>query len=45
MAKRISWWQAAEIIGINDRQMRRWWPSGGSETKTASDGRNVAERG
>ena len=24
MAKRITWWQAAEIIGITDRQMRRW---------------------
>jgi len=24
MAKKISWWQAAEIIGIRDRQMRRW---------------------
>jgi hypothetical protein len=24
MAKRIMWWQAAEIIGISDRQMRRW---------------------
>lgn len=24
MAKKISWWQAAEIIGITDRQMRRW---------------------
>lgn len=23
-AKKISWWQAAEIIGISDRQMRRW---------------------
>ena len=23
MAKRITWWQAAEIIGISDRQMRR----------------------
>src|SRR5216684_645018 len=23
MAKRIRWWQAAEIIGISDRQMRR----------------------
>jgi transposase len=23
-AKQISWWQAAEIIGISDRQMRRW---------------------
>lgn len=24
MAKKISWWQAAEIIGISPRQMRRW---------------------
>ncbi len=24
MAKTITWWQAAEIIGISDRQMRRW---------------------
>jgi transposase len=24
MAKKISWWEAAEIIGISDRQMRRW---------------------
>ena len=24
MAKRITWWQAAEIVGISDRQMRRW---------------------
>jgi len=24
MAKKITWWQAAEIIGITDRQMRRW---------------------
>jgi transposase len=24
MAKRITWWQTAEIIGISDRQMRRW---------------------
>jgi transposase len=24
IAKRISWWQAAEIIGISERQMRRW---------------------
>ena len=23
IGKRISWWQAAEIIGIGDRQMRR----------------------
>ena len=24
MAKRIMWWQAAEILGISDRHMRRW---------------------
>jgi transposase-like protein len=24
LAKKISWWQAAEIIGISDRQLRRW---------------------
>ena len=24
IAKKITWWQAAEIIGITDRQMRRW---------------------
>jgi transposase len=24
MGKRITWWQAAEVIGISDRQMRRW---------------------
>ena len=23
MAKRITWWQAAEIMGISERQMRR----------------------
>jgi transposase len=25
LAKKITWWQAAEIIGISDRQMRRWY--------------------
>jgi transposase len=25
IAKKITWWQAAEIIGISDRQMRRWY--------------------
>jgi len=25
MARKISWWQAAEILGISDRQMRRWY--------------------
>ena len=24
VAKKITWWQAAEIIGISDRSMRRW---------------------
>jgi hypothetical protein len=24
VAKRTTWWQAAEIIGISDRPMRRW---------------------
>src|ERR1700720_4710213 len=24
MAKKISWWQAAEILGISDRHRRRW---------------------
>src|ERR1700693_2109673 len=24
LAKKITWWQAAEFIGISDRQMRRW---------------------
>ena len=24
MAKSLTWWQAAEIIGISDRSMRRW---------------------
>ena len=40
MAKKITWWEAAEIIGVSDRTMRRWrerletdgysgWPTGG----------------
>jgi transposase len=24
LAKKIHWWQAAEILGLSDRQMRRW---------------------
>jgi hypothetical protein len=24
MAKRISWWQAADILEISDRSLRRW---------------------
>jgi hypothetical protein len=27
MARKITWWQAAEIIGISDRQMRRSTPA------------------
>ncbi len=23
-AKKIKWWQAAELVGISERQMRRW---------------------
>ena len=24
MAKKITWWAAAEILGVTDRTMRRW---------------------
>src|SRR2546428_13771342 len=24
MAKKITWWAAAEILGVSDRTMRRW---------------------
>jgi transposase len=24
MAKKITWWAVAEIIGVSDRTMRRW---------------------
>ena len=24
MAKKITWWEAAEIIGVTDRTMSRW---------------------
>src|SRR5438270_2664654 len=24
MAKKITWWQAAEVIGVSERTMRRW---------------------
>ena len=24
MAKKITWWEAAEIIGVSERSMRRW---------------------
>ena len=31
MAKKITWWQAAEILGISDRHMRRWRERYGKE--------------
>src|SRR5260221_14600984 len=31
MAKKITWWQAAEILGISDRHMRRWRERYGQE--------------
>src|SRR5256884_8052828 len=31
MAKKITWWQAAEILGISDRPMRRWRERYGEE--------------
>jgi hypothetical protein len=34
MAKKITWWQAAEIIGISDRQMRRWHTSAAVRSST-----------
>jgi transposase len=24
MAKKLTWWQAADIIGVSDRSMRSW---------------------
>ena len=24
LAKKITWWQAGEILGVGERQMRRW---------------------
>jgi transposase len=39
MAKKITWWQAAEIIGVTDRTMRRW------RERLAQDGYNgLADR-
>jgi hypothetical protein len=33
MAKKITWWQAAEIIGVSARTLRRW-RSGWKRTAT-----------
>jgi hypothetical protein len=35
MAKKITWWQAAEILGISGRQMRRF---GSAMRSTATTG-------
>ena len=42
MAKRINWWQAAEILGISDRSLRRW--SSGMRSMTMTDGRPSPKR-
>jgi len=40
MAKKITWWQAAEILGIGDRTMRRWkWKYENEGFKGLLDGR------
>ena len=47
LAKKITWYQAAEIIGISDRHMRRWqeryeegWFRGRSPHHSAQHDRN-----
>lgn len=50
MAKKITWWAEAEIIGVSDRTMRRWrerieegdtrdWPTGAQESRACSASR------
>jgi transposase len=40
MAKKITWWQAAEILGISNRTMRRWkWKYENEGFKGLLDGR------
>ena len=40
MAKKITWWQAAEILGISNRTMRRWkWTDEHDGFKGLLDGR------
>src|SRR5689334_8403816 len=40
MAKKITWWQAAEILGISNRTMRRWkWAYEHNGFKGLLDGR------
>jgi hypothetical protein len=34
MAKKITWWAAAEISGVSDRTMRRWRENGWKLTAT-----------
>jgi hypothetical protein len=42
MAKRITWWQAAQILGISDRSMRRWK---GATRNTVMTDRSTGGRG
>jgi len=44
LAKKITWWQAAEIIGISDRQMRHAMKSSGSEGCLIGGGGNRRPR-
>ena len=47
MAKKIKWWQAAEMIGISERQMRRWrkrYEEEGSGACWTGDGGSRARR-
>src|SRR5215471_15113137 len=40
MAKKINWWQAAEILGISNRTMRQWkWKYENEGFKGLLDGR------
>ncbi len=40
MAKKITWWQAGEILGISNRKMRRWkWKYEHDGFKGLLDGR------
>ena len=36
MAKKITWWQAAEILGLSDRSMRRWRERGPQKARSGA---------
>jgi hypothetical protein len=42
MAKKITRWQAAEIVGISDRQMRRWRERSPASAELPREHENVA---